>query len=105
MKESGTFVNKEEMITQFPANCFIEDEPLMNYTYIPRLSPAADILAFQRMLKSNNWLIIVEIGCTWLVLGNAGNLIVRGGGLWCRDHVGEMRWGAVRNNYHRWLGD
>ena len=92
-------MNKTEMLTTLKEIKLLVDEPLKNFTFTKTGGPA-DILAFP---KTKTEVAEIVAYCeahdlSWLVLGNASNLIVRDGGI--RDVVimlTEMKQVTVTN--------
>jgi UDP-N-acetylmuramate dehydrogenase len=75
-------VNKKEIVQSLPEITLLIDEPLMNYTFTKTGGPA-DVLAFPKNREEVKKLVDYarDKEISWLVLGNASNLIVRDGGI------------------------
>ncbi len=75
-------MNKKEIVQSLPEITLLIDEPLMNYTFTKTGGPA-DVLAFPKNREEVKKLVDYarDKEISWLVLGNASNLIVRDGGI------------------------
>lgn len=75
-------MNKNEQLKKLENITLLFDEPLLNFTFTKTGGPA-DILAFPKTKEEIARLIAYckETEISWLVLGNASNLIVRDGGI------------------------
>lgn len=73
---------KNNLPAIFPEIAILVDEPLMNYTFTKTGGPA-DFLAFPKNADEVRELVLYckDENMTWLILGNASNLIVKDGGI------------------------
>ena len=79
-------MNTKAMLETLNEITLLVDEPLKNVTFTKTGGPA-DVLALPKTKKEVEEIVAYcrEQGLSWLVLGNASNLIVRDGGI--RDVV------------------
>lgn len=75
-------MNKENLVKNLPEMNLLFDEPLMNYTFTKTGGPA-DVLVFPKTQEEVKEVVDYcrKNEISWIVLGNASNLIVQDGGI------------------------